>query len=155
MTVRCDIVGRDQGGFVADAQDRFDEKIKPLLPEGYHVSWLGMFENLARARTHFLVLIPITILLIYVLLWVTFSSQRAALLVLLGGALRLHRRRAGALFPRHAPEHVQRRGLHRPVRRGDHGRRADGPLDLDLAGPGHRAWRRRSCKARWSACGRS
>jgi cobalt-zinc-cadmium resistance protein CzcA len=95
MTVRCDIVGRDQGGFVADAQDRFDEKIK--VPEGYQVSWLGMFENLARARIHFLVLIPITILLIYVLLWVTFGSQRAALLVLLavpfaciGGVLALY-----------------------------------------------------------------
>jgi cobalt-zinc-cadmium resistance protein CzcA len=95
MTVRCDIVGRDQGGFVADAQDRFDEKIK--LPDGYHVSWLGMFENLARARAHFLVLIPITIFLIYVLLWVTFGSPRAALLVLLavpfaclGGVLALY-----------------------------------------------------------------
>ena len=97
MTVRCDIMGRDQGGFVADAQDRFGEQVK--LPEGYHVSWLGMFENLARARTHFLVLIPLTILLIYVLLWVTFSSQRAALLVLLavpfaciGGVLALYLR---------------------------------------------------------------
>jgi cobalt-zinc-cadmium resistance protein CzcA len=95
MTVRCDIAGRDQGGFVADAQQRFDEKMQ--IPEGYHVSWLGMFENLARARTHFLVLIPVTILLIYVLLWVTFSSQRAALLVLLavpfaciGGVLALY-----------------------------------------------------------------
>ena len=94
-TVRCDIVGRDQGGFVADAQQRFHENIK--LPEGYHLDWLGMFENLARARTHFLVLIPVTILLIYVLLWVTFSSQRAALLVLLavpfaciGGVLALY-----------------------------------------------------------------
>jgi cobalt-zinc-cadmium resistance protein CzcA len=95
MTVRCDIVDRDQGGFVADAQERFGEKFK--VPEGYHVSWLGMFENLARARTHFLVLIPITILLIYVLLWVTFGSQRAAMLVLLavpfaciGGVLALY-----------------------------------------------------------------
>ena len=95
MTVRCDIVGRDQGGFVADAQDRFDRKIK--LPEGYHVSWLGMFENLARARTHFLVLIPITISLIFVLLWITFRSVRAGLLVLLavpfaciGGVLALY-----------------------------------------------------------------
>ena len=56
MTVRCDIDGRDQGGFVADAQRRFEREIK--LPPGYHVEWLGMFENLARARTHFLVLIP-------------------------------------------------------------------------------------------------
>ena len=95
MTVRCDITGRDQGGFVAEAQRRFEETMK--LPTGYHVSWLGMFENLARARKHFLVLIPVTIFLIYVLLWMTFGSQRAALLVLLavpfaciGGVLALY-----------------------------------------------------------------
>ena len=95
MTVRCDIVGRDQGGFVAEAQDRFQEEIK--VPEGYRVSWLGMFENLERARKHFLILIPITLAVIYGLLWVTFNSQRAALLVLLavpfaciGGVLALY-----------------------------------------------------------------
>jgi cobalt-zinc-cadmium resistance protein CzcA len=55
-----------------------------------------MFENLARARRHFGVLIPVTIALIYVLLVVTFGSQRAALAVLLsvpfafiGGAIAL------------------------------------------------------------------
>jgi hypothetical protein len=56
-----------------------------------------MFENLERARKHFLILIPITIAVIYGLLWVTFASQRAALLVLLavpfaciGGVLALY-----------------------------------------------------------------
>jgi cobalt-zinc-cadmium resistance protein CzcA len=95
MTVRCDIVGRDQGGFVAEAQRRFEEKIQ--LPNGYHVEWLGMFENLERARNHFLVLIPVTIAVIYGLLWLTFGSHRAALLVLLavpfaciGGILALY-----------------------------------------------------------------
>ena len=48
---------------------RFEREIE--LPAGYHVEWLGMFENLARARTHFLVLMPVTIGLIFVLLWVT------------------------------------------------------------------------------------
>src|SRR5262249_39567056 len=44
ITVRCDIVGRDQGGFVREAQERFAEEIQ--LPKGYHADWLGMFENL-------------------------------------------------------------------------------------------------------------
>jgi len=86
MTVRCDITGRDQGGFVAAAQERFDEKVKAeeiIVPSGYRVEWLGMFENLARAREHFMILIPITIALIFVLLWVTFGSPRAAIVVLL------------------------------------------------------------------------
>ena len=95
MTVRTDIVGRDQGGFVADAQRRFDATMK--VPDGYRVEWLGMFENLQRARTHFLVLVPLTIGLIFVLLWVTFGSPRAAWLVILavpfactGGMLALY-----------------------------------------------------------------
>jgi len=95
MTVRCDIVGRDQGGCVAEAQNLFEKEMS--VPNGYRVSWLGMFENLERARKHFLVLIPVTIAVIYILLWITFVSQRAALLVLLvvpfasiGGVLALY-----------------------------------------------------------------
>lgn len=94
LTVRCDITGRDQGGFVAEAQARVAERI--TVPPGYRVSWLGMFENLARARTHFALVIPLTIALIYGLLVWTFRSQAAALLLLLlvpfaftGGAIAL------------------------------------------------------------------
>ena len=80
LTVRSDIVGRDQGGFVADAQARVAKEI--AVPPGYRVSWLGMFENLERARRHFVTVIPVTVLLIYALLFATFRSQRAALLLL-------------------------------------------------------------------------
>src|SRR5262249_10816550 len=65
-----------------EAQRLFAEKIQ--VPEGYQVGWLGMFENLQRARRHFLMLIPTTIGLILLLLLVTFQSLRAALLVLVG-----------------------------------------------------------------------
>ncbi|MGQ0636055.1 MAG: efflux RND transporter permease subunit [Planctomycetaceae bacterium] len=95
ITVRCDIVGRDQSGFVAEAQERFATAIQ--VPEGYRVRWIGMFENLVRASRHFLVVIPVTIAVIYVLLVLTFGTQREALLVLLsvpfafiGGALALY-----------------------------------------------------------------
>ena len=97
LTVRADIVGRDQGGFVADAQARVAAAMH--IPPGYHVSWLGMFENLARARSHFALVIPLTVALIYALLVVTFRSQSAALLLLLsvpfaftGGAIALYLR---------------------------------------------------------------
>jgi cobalt-zinc-cadmium resistance protein CzcA len=83
VTVRCDIVGRDQGGFVKDAQEKFDREVAPSVPPGYKVGWLGMFENLQRAREHFLVVIPITVGLIFLLLLVTFGSFRAALVLLL------------------------------------------------------------------------
>jgi cobalt-zinc-cadmium resistance protein CzcA len=81
LTVRSDIIGRDQGGFVAEAQRLFEQEL--TVPPGYRVSWLGMFENLDRARQHFQILVPVTIAMIYLLLLVTFASQKAALLLLL------------------------------------------------------------------------
>jgi cobalt-zinc-cadmium resistance protein CzcA len=84
ITARCDIVGRDAGGFVTEAQQTFDAHMAPSMPEGYHVAWMGMFENLHRAYEHFRLLIPATIVLIFLLLWATFGSLRCALLVLAG-----------------------------------------------------------------------
>lgn len=80
-TVRADIRKRAQGDFVADAQERFAKQIE--LPEGYHVEWMGMFENLSRARAHFGLLIPLTIGIIFMLLFVTFGSLTQAATVLL------------------------------------------------------------------------
>ncbi|MGN6107187.1 MAG: efflux RND transporter permease subunit [Kofleriaceae bacterium] len=80
ITVRADIVGRDQGGFVREAQARFAAEIQP--PPGYAVAWLGMFENLARARGHFLVLIPVAVGAIFLVLLLAFRSVRTAALLL-------------------------------------------------------------------------
>lgn len=95
ITVRSDIVGRDQGGFVTDAKALFAKQIS--VPEGVTVRWIGMFENLERASRHFLIVIPVTIAIIYGLLVITFGSQREAILVLLsvpfafvGGAIALY-----------------------------------------------------------------
>jgi cobalt-zinc-cadmium resistance protein CzcA len=82
LTVRCDIVGRDQGGFVDEAQRKFREQID--IPEGFRVRWLGMFENLERARRHFAVVIPVTVAIIFTMLLIAFGSIRTALIVLLG-----------------------------------------------------------------------
>ncbi|HUL12492.1 MAG TPA: CusA/CzcA family heavy metal efflux RND transporter [Methylococcaceae bacterium] len=97
LTVRSDIVGRDQGSFVADAQRLFDREIK--VPPGYRAAWLGMFENLKRAGEHFAWVVPAAIAVIYLLLLATFASQRAALILLLaipfafvGGAIALYLR---------------------------------------------------------------
>jgi cobalt-zinc-cadmium resistance protein CzcA len=81
ISVRCDIVGRDQGGFVREAQDRFEREI--VVPSGYRVQWLGMFENLDRAYKHFMILIPTTIAIIFMVLVVSFGSFRAAFILLL------------------------------------------------------------------------
>ena len=81
ITVRTNIRGRDQGGFVREAQARFEEAVK--LPPGYRVSWGGQFENFDRARQRLAIIIPITIGIIFLLLFVTFGSAFDATLVLL------------------------------------------------------------------------
>jgi heavy metal efflux system protein len=81
ITVRTNIRGRDQGGFVAEAKARFAEKI--ALPAGYRVTWGGQFENLERARQRLAVIIPITTAMIFLLLFITFGSALDATLVLL------------------------------------------------------------------------
>lgn len=99
ITVRCDIVGRDQGSFVSDAQRQFAESIEPTLPRGVNVAWIGMFQNLERARNHFMIVGPLTVALIFVLLVWSLRSVRGALVVLsaipfafVGGALAIHLR---------------------------------------------------------------
>jgi cobalt-zinc-cadmium resistance protein CzcA len=93
LTVRVDIVGRDQGSFVDEAQKKFKDL---QVPDRYEVSWLGMFQNLQRARDHFMIVLPVTVSLIYILLVVTLGSHKSALVVMLtvpfafiGGAVAL------------------------------------------------------------------
>ena len=81
ISVRTNIRGRDQGGFVAEAQARFAEAVE--LPSGYDVSWGGQFENFERARRRLTLILPITVGIIFALLFMTFGSARDALLVLL------------------------------------------------------------------------
>ena len=81
ITVRTNIRGRDQGSFVADAQKRFTADVQ--LPSGYEVSWGGQFENLQRAQKRLSVILPITIAIIFVLLFFMFGSAKYAGMVLM------------------------------------------------------------------------
>src|SRR5262249_4068894 len=80
ITVRTNIRGRDQGGFVAEAQARVAQTVP--LPPGYRVVWSGMFENFERARERLTLIIPVTIGIIFALLFITFGSALDSLLVL-------------------------------------------------------------------------
>jgi len=81
MTVRTNIRGRDQGSFVEEAQRRFEEKIR--MPNDYRVTWGGQFENLERARRRLTLVLPMTIALIFALLFIAFGSTVHAGLVLM------------------------------------------------------------------------
>jgi heavy metal efflux system protein len=81
ITIRTNIVNRDQGGFVEEARQRLEREVH--LPPGYQVVWSGQFENLERARTRLYLIIPVTIAIIFSLLFFAFGSTSSAMLVLL------------------------------------------------------------------------
>ncbi len=85
--VRTNIRGRDQGSFVAEAQQKIAGMLHPA--NGYSLDWGGQFENLNRARNHLIVIIPITLFLIFAFLFVTFKSAKYAAIVLVNVPLAL------------------------------------------------------------------
>jgi len=85
--VRTNVRGRDQGSFVAEAQQKVAAVLHPV--KGYSLDWGGQFENLTRAKNHLIVIIPVTLFLIFALLFVTFKSVKYALIVLVNVPLAL------------------------------------------------------------------
>ncbi len=87
-TIQCNVRGRDVGSFVAEAQRAIAARVQ--LPSGrYRVEWGGQFENLERARTRLLIVVPTCFLLISLLLFMTFNSLRYAALIFTGVPLAL------------------------------------------------------------------
>jgi Cu(I)/Ag(I) efflux system membrane protein CusA/SilA len=78
--VYVDIRGRDLGSFVADAKRAVAGKVK--LPPGYSVSWSGQFEYLERAAKRMRVVVPFTLAIIFVLLFMTFRNFAEPLLIM-------------------------------------------------------------------------
>ncbi|MGH8727954.1 MAG: efflux RND transporter permease subunit, partial [Burkholderiales bacterium] len=85
--VTANVRGRDLGSFIADAQKRIAAEVK--LPEGYWLEYGGTFEQLASAAQRLQVVVPVSLLLIFGLLFVTFGSAKDALLVFSGVPLAL------------------------------------------------------------------
>jgi len=81
ITVRTNIRGIDQGSFVEEAQDRVENAVK--IPSGYHIEWGGQFENLTRAKKRLSFILPITIAIIFALLFFMFRSPLYAAIVLM------------------------------------------------------------------------
>jgi cobalt-zinc-cadmium resistance protein CzcA len=83
ITVTSNVRGRDLGSFVAEARRQIAEKI--ALPTGrYRIEYGGQFENLQRAQTRLLIVVPLALLLILVLLYFTYHSMVDALRVFTG-----------------------------------------------------------------------
>ena len=80
VAIKCSVRGRDEGGFVAEAQRLVAARV--TLPPGYRVVWGGQFENLRRAEARLALIVPMSILLIFALLFSAFGSLRYAVLIL-------------------------------------------------------------------------
>jgi len=81
IVVGVNVRDRDLGGFVAELQQKVGEKMK--LPEGYYLEWGGQFQNMERALSHLMVIIPITVAAIFFLLFLLFGSLRYATLIIM------------------------------------------------------------------------
>lgn len=87
LVVSANVRGRDLGSFVAEARAEIQQQIK--LPSGYWLQYGGTFEQLQSASERLTLLVPITLLLIFALLLMTFGSARDAALVFSGVPLAL------------------------------------------------------------------
>ena len=81
VVVEANVRGRDLGGFVREARARVAREVK--LDPGYYIEWGGQFENLERASSRLFLVVPLTLGLIFSLLYFTFKSARMALIIFL------------------------------------------------------------------------
>jgi heavy metal efflux system protein len=94
VAIKYSVRGRDLGGAVEEAIQKVNAQIK--LPIGYHIDWAGEYESQKRSQKRLMIVLPLTILGIFVILYTMFSSAKWALLILanvamapLGGLLAL------------------------------------------------------------------
>ncbi|MDQ3804148.1 MAG: CusA/CzcA family heavy metal efflux RND transporter [Acidobacteriota bacterium] len=80
-TVLLNVRGRDVGSFVEEAQRAITSQVQ--LPAGYYVQWSGQYENQQRARDRLLIVVPIVLVIIFGLLYITYGSALEAAHVLL------------------------------------------------------------------------
>jgi cobalt-zinc-cadmium resistance protein CzcA len=79
--VKFAVRGRDLGSLIGEAKERIGAQVK--LPVGYHLEWAGAFENQQRAVRRLAVIVPMTLIVIFFLLFVAFDSGQMASLILL------------------------------------------------------------------------
>ncbi len=78
--IKFSVRGRDLGSTIAEAQQKVNEQIS--LPKGYSLEWAGDFENQQRATKRLMQVVPISLLLIFLILFILFGKVKDALLVL-------------------------------------------------------------------------
>jgi cobalt-zinc-cadmium resistance protein CzcA len=85
VAIKFSVRGRDLGGAVEEAIQKVNELVK--LPVGYHIDWAGEYESQKRSQKRLMIVLPLTILGIFVILYTMFSSAKWALLILANVAM--------------------------------------------------------------------
>jgi heavy metal efflux system protein len=80
IATKYSVRDRDLSGAVEEAIQRVNAQVQ--LPRGYHIDWEGEYESEKRAEERLLVIVPLTILLIFIILYTMFRSLKWALLIL-------------------------------------------------------------------------
>jgi cobalt-zinc-cadmium resistance protein CzcA len=80
VVVELNVVGRDIGGFVAEAQRRITDEIQ--LPAGAYTTWGGQFEQQQRAMARLRMMVPVSLVFIFILLYLNFRDTRPVFLIL-------------------------------------------------------------------------
>ena len=80
VAIKYSVRGRDLGGTVEEAIGKVGAQVK--LPRGYHIDWEGEYESEKRAEARLLIIVPLTVLLIFIILYLMFRSFKWALLIL-------------------------------------------------------------------------
>jgi heavy metal efflux system protein len=80
VALKYSVRGRDLGSTVEEAIDKVNKQVK--LPPGYHVDWAGEYQSQKRANKRLMLVLPITITLIYIILYTMFRSGKWALLIM-------------------------------------------------------------------------
>ena len=85
IAVKYSVRGRDLGSTVQEALDKVNKQVS--LPPGYHIDWAGEYESQKRSQKRLLLVLPITILLIFVILYTMFKSGKWAALIMVNVAM--------------------------------------------------------------------
>ena len=79
--VYVDVAGRDLGSYVQEAQQIVAQRVH--MPKGYHLNWSGQYEYMQRAKARLMYVVPLTLLIVFLLLYLNFQSIARSLIVLL------------------------------------------------------------------------
>jgi cobalt-zinc-cadmium resistance protein CzcA len=79
IAIKYSVRGRDLGGAVEEAIKKVNAQVK--LPRGYHLDWEGEYESQKRAQARLMIIVPLTILMIFIILYTMFTSLKWALLI--------------------------------------------------------------------------